>query len=224
MRISFKVQPPEAAPPSNNLIMLTEAALSRGRTERQDRPTLRTNSARRASARPLQRARASYLEEIPSRAKLPHLVPDSTRLTDHFLIENTGLEFRPTHSKQSPLKIPNRKWIAFSRSKSCLSQKRVERDTALAVGFRLITRHSSLVTGEPCPPRRVILQNGGFFADAEIGVPRSLGASRPSLITHHLSPAARALLGGQHCAGGAQNGRNGNKPNVQLGIQDGRRW
>jgi hypothetical protein len=42
--------------------------------------------------------------------------------TPNFLIANAGLEFRLSHSKQSHLKISDRKWIAFCQQKSLASR------------------------------------------------------------------------------------------------------
>ena len=141
-KVSSEIQPPALARPSNNFDMMTETALSGGWTRR------RAKSARRAIARPRRRTCASSHEEIPQLTKLHHLALDSTPLTRQIpwpprharhlvrLIATTGLEIRPTHSKQSPLRISNRDYIAvfqfFPHPKSSQTPDRVQRNTACA--------------------------------------------------------------------------------------------
>src|ERR1700690_2571 len=93
-----------------------------------------------------------------------HPAPDSTRLTAKFLIANAGLEFLLTPSKQSPLRISNRKWIAFSHSKWCSISNRSLRPSAAQVVLSPLVTHRSPArqpkggppdTGEPWPPRRL---------------------------------------------------------------------
>ena len=93
-------------------------------------------------AAPASREYSARSNGTPPR-KISDPAAEPKALTYNFLIANAGLEFRLSHSKQRPLKIPNRKWIAFSRlfSHACPPWR--------------VTQHSPLATVFPWPPSTV---------------------------------------------------------------------
>jgi len=63
-------------------------------------------------------------EEMVQRRNLHHAASDSAPLSVYFLIANARLEFSVSHSKDSPLKIPNRERIAISHLRSAAGHLR----------------------------------------------------------------------------------------------------
>ncbi len=71
--------------------------------------------------------------EMIQRRNMQHTAFDSAPLSVYFLIANARLEFSLSHSKDSPLRIPNRERIAIFHPRSHIKiQKVAERATRVA--------------------------------------------------------------------------------------------